>query len=220
MKNAILSDRIPITMPQSNPRFSGIILIRNRPSALQVCVQILENRDYYAEGFEIIIVDGREERMLEKVLSRWFDNSVIWLVRQPNRGPVKFRNTGAFHVQGVFLFFPDDDNRSQAVRPSKTSDRFQAHPDSVVMGETMNGLIWTSYSEASGLIGAFLGKQSRSGANQTTFVVSDNPVVTFQLLLLTFLLQIAVTADYLHSAIAGDGGPVTGVWNPGRNSYG
>ena len=98
-------------MADQAPELTSIVIpTRNRPRALERCLQSLAALDTPRARFEVIFVDDGSESPAAPVVARFEGELMVSCVRQPSsRGPAAARNAGAERAQGSLLVFTDDD---------------------------------------------------------------------------------------------------------------
>jgi glycosyltransferase involved in cell wall biosynthesis len=92
-----------------SPTASIIIPTRNRPQAVEHCLDSLAAQTVPPSSFEVIVVDDGSEPALALDLERWTSKFAWKLIHQKNTGPAGARNRGAAEARGEFLAFTDDD---------------------------------------------------------------------------------------------------------------
>ncbi|MGZ8250554.1 glycosyltransferase [Methylomagnum sp.] len=136
-------------MSHEPPRFSIVIPTLNRPGPLRHCLAALTALDYPAECYEVIVVDDGGHAPLNGGLAEFQGRLKIRLIRQTNAGPGAARNTGAAAASGEYLAFTDDDCHPEPGWLRAFAARFEARPDALLGGHTLNGLPENIYSAAS-----------------------------------------------------------------------
>jgi len=92
--------------PNSVPRVSVIIPVRNSAAALKTCLAALEAQSFPRRDFEIIVVDNGSTDDIASVRSGFPD--VIWL-EDPGTGSYSARNRGLRRAAGSVVAFTDAD---------------------------------------------------------------------------------------------------------------
>jgi glycosyltransferase involved in cell wall biosynthesis len=89
--------------------------------------------------FEVIVVDdGSDDRKeLDETLAPWAGR--ILLVRQPNGGPARARNTGIAHATGDFVAFLDADDEWRPEKLAKQLEYFRQHPETGLLHTGVEG---------------------------------------------------------------------------------
>jgi GT2 family glycosyltransferase len=131
---------------------SVIIPTRNRPQALERCLDALAVQTMSPGSFEVLVVDDSSEPPLSLDPSRWVSKFDLKLIRQQNTAPAGARNRGVTHARGEFLAFTDDDCLPTPTWLEKLVAALRANPEAMVGGSTFNGLKENPYSETSQLI--------------------------------------------------------------------
>ncbi|MBF2076521.1 MAG: glycosyltransferase [Synechococcales cyanobacterium C42_A2020_086] len=163
--------------------FSIVIPTYNRPERLATCLQSLTQLDYPREQFEVIVVDDGSPTPLHDVVEPFRDQLSLTLLRQPNAGPAKARNTGAAAAKGRFLAFTDDDCMPAAFWLKTLAARFEQAPDCLIGGHTVNALPQNLYSTTSQVLIDYLYTYYNADAEHARFFASNNialPTVRFR----------------------------------------
>ncbi|OCQ99412.1 glycosyl transferase [Oscillatoriales cyanobacterium USR001] len=163
--------------------FSVIIPTYNRPDRLSTCLQSLLEMDYPRDNFEVIVVNDGSEMPLESYVIPLEKFLHISLITQPNSGPAKARNRGAFVAQGKFLVFTDDDCTPGVDWLKNLELRFSLVPDCLVGGKTINALRDNLYSAASQQLIDYLYSYYNANPEAARFFASNNfalPTAYFQ----------------------------------------
>jgi GT2 family glycosyltransferase len=163
--------------------FSVIIPTYNRPDRLSTCLQSLAKIDYPRDRFEVIVINDGSEMPLENYVKSFQKSLNISLITQPNSGPAKARNHGAFMAKGKFLVFTDDDCQPAIDWLKKLEAQFTITPDCLVGGKTINALPDNLYSTASQQIIDYLYSYYNANAQKAEFFTSNNfalPTTYFQ----------------------------------------
>ena len=94
-----------LVLQQNNEKISVVICTRNRPKALQTCIQsILKNSD---TNFELIVVDNAPDNNETKKIVEQF-SSVVYVLEK-RKGLDIARNTGAKTAAHNIIAYTDDD---------------------------------------------------------------------------------------------------------------
>ena len=88
---------------------SIVIPTRNRPHAVERCLDALAAQTLPPGSFEVIVVDDGGEPSLALDPTRWASKFELKVIRQNNTGPAGARNRGVAVARGEFLAFTDDD---------------------------------------------------------------------------------------------------------------
>lgn len=99
-------------MLMDNFKFISVVIPSyNRIDRLKICLASIEHMDYPAEYLEVIVVDdGSTDTSygtLEDIRKQFTYN--LRILRQPNGGPARARNSGIRNARGEFIAFTDDD---------------------------------------------------------------------------------------------------------------
>jgi glycosyltransferase involved in cell wall biosynthesis len=95
-------------------------------------IESIHNGSYV--DYEIIIVDdGSADPHTHQVLAQLAEHPKVKVLRQPNSGPAKARNTGIAQAQGEFLFFVDADNWAMPTYIEQGVAVLQANPSVAVV---------------------------------------------------------------------------------------
>jgi len=163
--------------------FSVIIPTYNRPDRLSTCLQSLAKIDYPRDRFEVIVINDGSEMPLENYVKSFQKSLNISLITQPNSGPAKARNHGAFLAKGKYLAFTDDDCQPARDWLKKLEAQFSITPDCLVGGKTINALPENLYSTASQELIDYLYSYYNANAQKAEFFTSNNfalPTAYFQ----------------------------------------
>lgn len=154
--------------------FSIVIPTYNRPARLQQCLASIAQIDYSPDRFEVIVVDDGSEQSMESIVEPFRHPLQIALIRQPNAGPAKARNTGAASAKGRFLVFTDDDCTLPNNWLTALEARFLDSPNCLVGGHTVNALSGNPCSTASQMLIDYIYEYFNDRAGQPTFFASNN----------------------------------------------
>ena len=130
---------------------SVIIPTRNRPRAMEACLDALAAQTLPARSFEVIVVDDGSAPPLTLDPSRWAANFDLKLLRQQNTGPAGARNRGVAEARGEFLAFTDEDCLPTPSWLEKLVAALRKNPEALVGGSTFDGLTENLFSETSQL---------------------------------------------------------------------
>jgi glycosyltransferase involved in cell wall biosynthesis len=136
----------------NSPLASIVIPTRNRPLAIERCLDALAVQTMPSGSFEVIVVDDGSEAALALEPERWSAKFDLKLVRQNNTGPAGARNRGVAEARGEFLAFTDDDCLPTPTWLEKLIAALRENPDAMVGGSTFNGLKNDLFAETSQLI--------------------------------------------------------------------
>ena len=147
--------------------FSVVIPTYRRPDRLRSCLEGFSRLNYPRHRFEIIVVDDGSPERLEGIISRWCDHLDLKLICQANAGPAAARNHGAQHARFTCLAFIDDDCVPRPDWLESLRTAFDAAPDDLIGGHTINALPQNPFSSASQelvdyLCGYFDGRDGRT----------------------------------------------------------
>ncbi len=165
-------------MKQLQLFFSVVIPTYNRPERLAICLQSLAALDYPRDRFEVIVVDDGSEMPLESVVEPFQKQIDLTLLKQPNGGPAKARNTGAFQAKGRFLAFTDDDCTPAPDWLTSLAARFAQSADCMIGGLTVNSLSKNLYSTASQVLIDYLYAYYNAKSDRARFFASNNLAVS------------------------------------------
>jgi glycosyltransferase involved in cell wall biosynthesis len=135
-----------------NPIASVVIPTRNRPQAVEHCLDALAGQTMPAGSFEVIVVDDGSDPALVLDPARWASKFALKLIRQQNTGPAGARNSGVSEARGEFLAFTDDDCLPTPTWLEKLVAALRENPETMVGGSTFNGLKNDLFAETSQLI--------------------------------------------------------------------
>jgi glycosyltransferase involved in cell wall biosynthesis len=161
-------------MNSQNLQFSIVIPTYNRPDRLKQCLQRIVQVDYPRDRFQVIVVDDGSKVPLDAVVAPFQDQVSLTLLRQPNAGPAKARNTGAAHASGTYLVFTDDDCLPAPDWLSVLESRFAESPDALIGGKTLNALPQNLCSTASQLLIDYLYSYYNLDPHRAGFFASNN----------------------------------------------
>lgn len=122
----------------------------------------------------ILVIDDGSSKPLDAIVSPFKTELNLQLIRQDNAGPATARNTGARQAKGKFLVFTDDDCQSDPDWLKYFETSFQANPDCLVGGHTINKLTDNLYSEASQLLVDYLYTYFNRDSTQSSLFTSNN----------------------------------------------
>jgi GT2 family glycosyltransferase len=165
-----------MTDPQ-RPRFSVVVPTYNRPEAVRRCLLALAQLDYPRDRFEVIVVDDGGTTPVDPVVDDVREHVAVSLLRQANAGPAAARNEGARRAAGDYLLFTDDDCEPDPGWLRALARRFDAEPDVMVGGRTVNALRENVYSEASHAILDLVYRHYNRDPRHARFVASNNLAV-------------------------------------------
>ena len=167
-------DETDMSLPvKTVPLFSVIIPTYSRPRHLRLCLQSLAGQDLFPERYEVIVVDDGGGVDLNGIISS-VNPMKIRLLRQINSGPAAARNLGADHARGQILVFTDDDCRPPPRWLSNIALHFEAVPDSILGGNTLNSLPENPFATASQMLISYLFRYYNSETDRASFITSNN----------------------------------------------
>jgi glycosyltransferase involved in cell wall biosynthesis len=136
--NELPSDARPHDAHQltGQPSISVVVPTRDRPRALNRCLDALAAQSV-ADELEVIVVDdgSHAEDEISSVVAR---HPRARLIRRNGEGPAAARNAGAQDARGSFLCFADDDCEPQRDWVERLVERLQQDADGVA-GMTLSG---------------------------------------------------------------------------------
>lgn len=168
-------------MASLHPYFSVVIPTYERPRQLAACLEAVARQDYAPDRFEIIVVNDGGHRSVEDAIDQAGDGPRIRLVHQDNAGPAAARNHGARIASGEYIAFTDDDCAPAAGWLKSFSKEFQAHPECMVGGSTVNSLDSNAYSRVSQDLVSFLYFYYGQQPGEGRFFASNNMSVPSRL---------------------------------------
>lgn len=154
--------------------FSILVPTYGRPGPLAMCLRSLARLDYPRRGFEVIVVDDGSGIPIEPVVAPYREQLDLKLIRQPNAGPARARNTGAAQATRPFLAFTDDDCRPDSGWLKALAERFSATPENAIGGRTLNALPENPYATASQLLIDYLYAYYNAGGRGPRFFATNN----------------------------------------------
>lgn len=156
---------------------SVVIPTRDRPQAIERCLDALAEQSLPPGSFEVIVVDDGSEPPLALDPTRWSSKFELTVIHQGNTGPGGARNRGVAEARGKFLAFTDDDCLPTPSWLESLVAALRANPEAMVGGSTFNGLDDDLFAHASQLIvGLVYGHFNRDPAN-AHFLASNNIAV-------------------------------------------
>lgn len=131
---------------------SVVIPTRNRPQAVERCLDALAAQTLPPGSFEVIVVDDGSEPPLELNPARWAPKFELQVIHQNNTGPAGARQRGAAEARGEFLAFTDDDCLPTPTWLDTLVTALRENPEAMIGGSTFNGLKKDLLAETSQLI--------------------------------------------------------------------
>ena len=153
---------------------SIVIPTRNRPQAVERCLDALAKQDLPPGFFEVIVVDDGSETPLALDPARWSSQFVLKLIHQKNTGPAGARNRGVAEARGQFLAFTDDDCLPAPTWLEKLVGALDANPEALVGGSTFNGLRNDLFAETSQLVLEMVYQHFNQDPENSYFFASNN----------------------------------------------
>lgn len=153
---------------------SVVIPTRNRPEAVQHCLDALAAQDFPAGDFEVIVVDDGSSTPLEVAPTRWAAQFPLFVIHQTNTGPAGARNRGASEARGEFLAFTDDDCLPTPTWLANLVGALRQNHEALIGGSTFNGLKDDLFAEASQLILELVYEHFNSDPAGAYFFASNN----------------------------------------------
>jgi glycosyltransferase involved in cell wall biosynthesis len=135
-----------------SPTASVVIPTRNRPQAVEHCLDALAAQTMPSGSFEVIVVDDGSNPAIFLDPARWASKFALKLIHQQNTGPAGARNRGVAEARGEFLAFTDDDCLPTPTWLEKLITALRKNPEALVGGSTFNGLKNDFFAETSQLI--------------------------------------------------------------------
>jgi glycosyltransferase involved in cell wall biosynthesis len=131
---------------------SVVIPTRNRPKAVERCLDALAEQTLPRGSFEVLVVDDGSEPALSLDPARWASKFDLKLIRQKNTGPAGARQRGVTEARGEFLAFTDDDCLPTPTWLGGLVAALRENPEAMIGGSTFNGLKNDLFAESSQLI--------------------------------------------------------------------
>jgi glycosyltransferase involved in cell wall biosynthesis len=167
------------------PDFSVVIPTYRRPDRLRSCLEGLSRLNYPRHRFEIIVVDDGSPERPDAVMSQWRDHLDLTLLWQVNAGPAAARNHGAERAGSTWIAFIDDDCVPHPDWLQSLRTAFDAAPDHLIGGHTINALPQNPFSSASQALVDYLCLYFDGRGGRTRLFTSNN---------------MAVRADHFHAS--------------------
>ena len=153
---------------------SVVIPTRNRPQALERCLDALAAQTMPSGSFEVIVVDDGSEPPLSLDPARWTAKFELRVVRQQNTGPAGARNRGVAEARAEFLAFTDDDCLPTPAWLETLFSSIRASPNTLVGGTTINGLPHDILASTSQLIIDLVYDRFNADRGNAYFFASNN----------------------------------------------
>jgi GT2 family glycosyltransferase len=151
-------------------RVSVIVPTYRRPQALNACLQALERQTYRGD-WELIIVDDGSPIPVSVKSTGHFPCTVI---RQNNAGPSAARNRGVQAARGEWIACTDDDCLPEPTWLETLMQMATQHPDALIGGTTVNGLVNDPYAATSQLIVDLVYEHFNADPKNAYFFASNN----------------------------------------------
>lgn len=165
---------------RTEPMASIIIPTYDRPEALKVCLSSIAQLNFERDSFEVIVVDDGSPIAPDDLTHLLPGLLEVRILKQKNRGPAAARNAGAQLARGQMLAFTDDDCRPDPEWLRALSLQFQAAPDRLIGGRTLNALDRNIYATASQLVIDYVYCHYNSDPNRAGFFATNNMAVSRQ----------------------------------------
>lgn len=156
---------------------SVIIPTRNRPRALEACLNALALQRLLPGSFEVIVVDDGSMTPLVLDPARWASKFALRLIHQKNTGPAGARNRGVAEARGVCLAFTDDDCLPSPTWLERLLASLDDNSNAMIGGSTINGLKDSLFAETSQLILEMVYGHFNRDAENAYFFASNNIAV-------------------------------------------
>ena len=153
---------------------SVVVPTRNRPHAVESCLDAFAAQTLSPGGFEVIVVDDGSEPPLTLDPARWAEKFDLKLLHQQNTGPAGARNRGVTEARGEFLAFTDDDCLPTPTWMEKLLTALRKNPEALVGGSTFNGLKGDLFAEMSQLIVTLVYDHFNRDPKNAYFFASNN----------------------------------------------
>ena len=153
---------------------SVIIPTRNRPRAVESCLDALAAQTLPAGSFEVIVVDDGSKPPLAVDPKRWAAKFDLKVIRQQNTGPAGARNRGVAEARGEFLAFTDDDCLPTPTWLETLIAALGANSEALVGGSTFNGLKGDIFAETSQLLIEMVYEHFNRNPANAYFFASNN----------------------------------------------
>ena len=157
-----------------SPLASVVIPTRNRPSALESCLDALAAQTLARGSFEVIVVDDGSTHPIQLDPKKWAPNFELKYIRQQNTGPAGARNRGAAEARGEYLVFTDDDCLPTPTWLENLIATLRRYPEGLVGGTTLNGLRGNTFSETSQLVVEMVYEHFNRNPSDSYFFASNN----------------------------------------------
>ena len=156
---------------------SVVIPTRDRPGPLDTCLGALAAQSLPRDRFEVIVVDDGSRTAVEPRLVAWRARLNLEHARTPGAGPSAARNAGAAVAAGRYLAFTDDDCVPEPGWLQALLAGFEARPDALIGGRTLNLLGGSPAPETSQLISDVVQDFYNADQGHPRFFSSNNLAV-------------------------------------------
>lgn len=156
---------------------SVVVPTRDRPGPLDTCLEALAAQSLPRDRFEVIVVDDGSRAPVEPRLNAWRARINIEVGRTPGAGPSAARNAGVAMASGRYLAFTDDDCVPDPGWLQALLSGFEAMPDALIGGRTLNLLGGSPAPETSQLISDVVQDFYNADPGHPRFFTSNNLAV-------------------------------------------
>jgi len=158
-----------------NPLTASVVIpTRNRPQAVERCLDAIAEQTLPPGSFQVLVVDDGSEPALSLDPARWASKFDLKLLRQNNTGPAGARQRGVAEARGEFLAFTDDDCLPTPTWLEKLVVALRENPEAMVGGSTFNGLKKDLFAETSQLILEMVYEHFNRDPENSYFFASNN----------------------------------------------
>jgi glycosyltransferase involved in cell wall biosynthesis len=158
----------------NSPSASVIIPTRDRPQALECCLDALAAQMMPPGSFEVIVVDDGSAPPLSLDPLRWARKFELKLIHQQNTGPAGARNRGVAEARGEFIAFTDDDCLPTPGWLGELVAKLRENPNAMVGGSTFNGLKSDRFAETSQFVLELVYEHFNRNPEGAYFFASNN----------------------------------------------
>ena len=156
---------------------SVVIPTRDRPGPLNACLGALATQTLPRDRFEVVVVDDGSRAPIAPRLDAWRARLSIEQARTPGAGPSAARNAGVAVAAGRYLAFTDDDCVPEPGWLQALLTGFEARPDALIGGRTLNLLGGSPAPETSQLISDVVQDFYNADPGHPRFFTSNNLAV-------------------------------------------
>ena len=153
---------------------SVVIPTRDRPGALDTCLEALASQSLPRNTFEVIVVDDGSRSPVESRLGAWRSRINIAHARTAGAGPAAARNAGIALAAGRHFAFTDDDCVPEPGWLAALLTGLARQPGALVGGRTFNLLAGSPAPEASQLISDVVQEFYNADPGHPRFFTSNN----------------------------------------------